>query len=371
MRYISCTEPFKSNHLRHLKYKKVKKLQPYSWDYEGNYEEVDLQLFVYNEDHFIEHNEDDWKSIANAYLETKKNENVWFNIHGLSNAALFPEMAEVFDVPKSLLVEVLNLNKRSRVEAQDGVTLMSIKTTLPVLQNDRIEVIPLNFVIKKGRLFSFQEKKNDLFEHIRERIRTKTGNVRKKGIDYLLFLLVEALLENYFILLTGLEDQLERVIQDSKKTHQPTILNEIHLLTENLNDLKRTLIPLKDLLFTLQNADTMEEFDFMEENNLIYFRRLHHKILEIIDQIDYDAAQLDRASNFFFSMQSHRMNQIMKVLTIVSVIFMPLTFVVGVYGMNFDNMPELHYQNGYFIVMAFMVVLTLLMILYFKWKRWF
>ncbi|HEX8576237.1 MAG TPA: CorA family divalent cation transporter, partial [Flavobacterium sp.] len=134
--------------------------------------------------------------------------------------------------------------------------------------------------------------------------------------------------------------------------------------------LKRAIIPLRDALFNLKSIED-EDYDHIEKNNYTFFSRLHQKALELLEQIEYDINTLSSASNFYFSSQSFRMNEIMKVLTIVSVIFMPLTFIVGVYGMNFDNMPELRYRYGYHIVIGAMFFIALGMIYYFKNKKWF
>ncbi|RRJ87735.1 magnesium/cobalt transporter CorA [Paenimyroides tangerinum] len=359
--------------MKRVKFNKVKKLQPYIWEYNGNYknELTDVELFIYDEESFFEQNTKDVNHIEQTINKVKPDEMIWFNLHGFNDVEIFPEISKQFSIPLSTLNQVLSFSRRTRWEEQDGVMFFNLKATFPKLVDDKIQIIPISFVIKENQLFSFQEKKNNLFEHIRERIRTKTGNVRKKKEDYLLYLMLDAIMENYFLTLDNIEDEVEKVIIEAKTARNPIVLEKLQLNSDNLNDLKRALIPIRDVLFSLKNSSLSEEFSFLEESNQIYFSRLHHKSLEIIDQIDYDLNQLNNASSFFFSMQSHRMNEIMKVLTVVSVIFMPLTFIVGIYGMNFKNMPELNYENGYYIVLSGMFILAILMALYFKYKKWF
>lgn len=359
--------------MKRIKYKKVKNLQPYTWDYSGNYkdEPTDIQLFLYDEEAYFEQNCKDLVQVDNFISKAKSDEMIWFNLHGLNETNLFPEISSIFKIPPSTLNEVLSFSRRTRWEEQDGVMFFNLKATFPKLVNNKIQIIPISFILKDDVLLSFQEKKNDLFEHIRERIRTKTGNVRKKKEDYLLYLMLEAIMENFFLTLDDIEDEVEKIIVEAKTARNPNILEKIQFNSENLSDLKRALVPLRDVLFSIKNTSVSEEYSFLDESNQIYFSRLHHKALEIIDQIDYDLNQLDNGSSFFFSMQSHRMNQIMKLLTIVSVIFMPLTFIVGIYGMNFENMPELKSENGYFITLGCMFLLTLIMVIYFKFKKWF
>lgn len=359
--------------MKRVKFNKVKKLQPYNWEYQGNYtnEITNINLFLYNETDFYEQNTNDIEKILNLINKAKIDEMIWFNLHGFNDAFVLPKLSESLQIPTSTLHQVLSFSRRTRWEEQDGIMFFSLKATFPELIENRIEVIPISFIIRENQLFSFQEKRNNLFEHIRERIRTKTGNVRKKKEDYLLYLMLDAIMENFFLTLDNIEEKVELVILKSKTAKKPHILEEIQMNSDNLNDLKRALIPIRDVLFSLKNNSTNEEFLFLEEQNQIYFSRLHHKSLEIIDQIDYDLNQLNHASSFFFSMQSHRMNEIMKVLTIVSVIFMPLTFIVGIYGMNFINMPELKLDYGYYLILFIMFALAILMVVYFKFKKWF
>lgn len=359
--------------MKRLKYKNIKNVQPYNWEYQGVYtnEPTDIQFFLYDIDSYFEKTILDIKELDPLLSKCKPTEMLWLNIHGFNEPTLFPELAKIFSVPLSTINEVLSFNRRTRMEEQENLLFFNLKGTTPELVNGKIEIIPISFIIKDNVLLSFQEKRNNFFEHIRERIRTKTGNVRKKKEDYLMFLMLEAIMENFYEILSDIEDEIEIIVIGAKTKYNANLLQIIKSHTENLSDLKRAIAPLRDVLFTINNSSFSEEYQFLEESNHIYFDRLHHKTLELIDQIDYDLNQLDNASSFHFSMQSHRMNEIMKVLTIVSVIFMPLTFIVGVYGMNFENMPELKMHNGYYTVLWSMLLLVLIMIAYFKWRKWF
>jgi len=226
-------------------------------------------------------------------------------------------------------------------------------------------------LLKDELLVSFQEIKSDYFTHIRERIRTGSGIVRKKKNDYLLYILLDAIMENFFITIESTEGAIEGILVEAKTNHKSEVLERIEKQRENLNYLKRGIVPLRDALFTLKSTRSDEDFDGIENANYVFFARLHQKSLEILEQIDYDINNLESASNIFYSSQTQKMNQIMKTLTIFSGIFMPLTFIVGIYGMNFENMPELRTQNGYFIVIAFMLVIVVGMVWYFKKKEWF
>jgi magnesium transporter len=226
-------------------------------------------------------------------------------------------------------------------------------------------------LIKDGILISFQEKRSDFFTHIRERIRTHSGIVRTKKADYLLYILLDAVMENFYITIENEEDKLEELINLTKNSADTIILEKIEKHRDNFNFLKRSIIPLRDSLYDIKSIKDDNVFNTIETDNFTFFARLHQKCLELLEQIESDMGSLDSASNFFFSAQAHKMNEIMKTLTIVSAIFIPLTFIVGVYGMNFKYMPELEYQHGYYTIIGIMVLIGLSLVYYFKRRRWF
>ena len=242
---------------------------------------------------------------------------------------------------------------------------------MPLGDSDNITVEQISFLIKDGVLISFQEKRSDFFTHIRERLRTHSGIVRTKKADYLLYILLDAIMENFYITLENEEDKVEELINLSKQSADPIILEKIEKHRDNFNFLKRSIIPLRESLYNIKSIKDDNVFNAIESENFSFFARLHQKSLELLEQIESDMGSLESASNFFFSAQTHKMNEIMKTLTIVSAIFIPLTFIVGVYGMNFENMPELRREYGYHTVMAIMFLIGIGMIVYFKKRRWF
>jgi magnesium transporter len=195
--------------------------------------------------------------------------------------------------------------------------------------------------------------------------------VRTKKADFLLYVLLDAVMENFYITLEHEEDKVEELINLSKNSDNPIILERIEKHRDNYNFLKRSIIPLRDSLYDIKSIKDDNVFNLIENENFSFFSRLYQKSLELLEQIESDMSALDSASNLFFSAQTHKMNEIMKTLTIVSAIFIPLTFIVGVYGMNFENMPELEYPYGYHTVIGIMVLMGIGMLIYFKKRRWF
>ena len=356
--------------MRKIKYKKGKKVQPSLLEYTGvhKYTQTEIQLFVYDTNDLAEFSEFD---VSEIHKHLDFNKTNWLNLHGLNEIDVIKSIGDYLNVDNFMLSDILNTTKRTKLEEYHDTLFFNIKSLLPVENSDTINVEQISFLLKNGILVSFQEKRSDFFSHIRERIRTHSGIVRDKKADYLLYLLLDAVMENFYITIEAEEDKVEDLINLSKTSTNPQILEQIEKHRDNYNFLKRSIIPLRDSLYSIKSIKDDNVFNAIEHNNYSFFERLHQKSLELLEQIEYDLTTLDSASNFYFSTQSNKMNEVMKTLTVVSVFFMPLTFIVGVYGMNFDNMPELHWEYGYFMIVGFMVLLLLGMIYYFKKKKWY
>ena len=356
--------------MRKIKYKKSRKSHVNPLEYTGKHKkfESQMQLFVYDDLSSVEYEDIEIEDLQKSVVPGQIN---WLNLHGLNEIELIQEIGVFFKLDNFILSDILNTSRRTKVEESSDNLFFNIKSLLPTENSDNISVEQISFLIKDGVLISFQEKRSDFFTHIRERIREHTGMVRLKGADFLLYLLLDAIMENFYITIENEEDKVEELISISKNSADPEILIQIEKHRDNFNFLKRSIIPLRDSLFAIKSLKDDDDFKIIEQETFSYYSRLHQKTLELLEQIDSDMGMLESASNFFFSSQSHKMNEIMKTLTIVSAIFIPLTFIVGVYGMNFEHMPELKYQNGYYTVIGIMVVIGIIMVFYFKKRKWF
>ena len=356
--------------MRKIKYKKGRKVQSTLLEYTGihKHTQTEIQLFVYDTDDLAEYHEFEMAAIEKHTDYTKVN---WLNVHGLNDVDIIKSIGDYLKVDNFMLSDILNTTKRTKIDEYHDILFFSIKSLLPEEESNGISVEQISFLLKDGILVSFQEKRSDFFTHIRERMRTHSGIVREKKADYLLYLLLDAIMENFYFTIENEENRVEELMSLSKTSTNPIILEKIEKHRDNFNFLKKSIIPLRDSLFAIKSIKDDGVFDAIESKNFTFFERLHQKSLELLEQIEYDLTTLDSASNFYFSSQGHKMNEVMKTLTVVSVFFMPLTFIVGVYGMNFDNMPELHWEHGYFIILGVMFLLLLVMIYYFKKKKWY
>lgn len=356
--------------MRKIKYKKGRKVHPKLLEYTGIHHETiaELQLFVYDSKDLVEYNSIDAAQLDDCIDSSKNN---WLNLHGLNDESVIQSIGKFLNVDNFMLSDIVNTTKRTKLEEYHEVIFFNIKSILPIDNSDNIQMEQISFLLKKGILVSFQEKRSDFFTHIRERIRTHSGIVRDKNSDYLLFLLLDAVMENFYITLENEENRVEALINLTKTNTQLQILEKIEKHRDNFNLLKRSIIPLRDSLFSIKSMKEDNVFNVIENDNFSFFSRLHQKAVELLDQIEYDLLSLESATNFYFSTQNQKLNEVMKTLTVVSVFFMPLTFIVGIYGMNFEFMPELHWKYGYFLILGCMLILLLGMIYYFKKKKWY
>jgi len=356
--------------LRKIKYKKGRKVQPSILEYTGIHCDTvtEMQLFVYNQDDITEFHQIEATALASHVDSEKVN---WINVHGLNDAKLIQYVGTTFGADNFIIGDILNTTKRTKLEEYSDILFFNVKSLLPMVGSDNISVEQISFILKDRVLISFQEKRSDFFVHIRDRIRTNSGIVRTKNTDFLLYLLLDAIIENFYITLESEEDKVDTLINLIKVNTKPETLEHLEKHRDNLNYLKRSIIPLRDSLYSIKTIKDDNVFNSIEQENYSFFSRLHQKCLELLEQIESDLGTLDSASNYFFSAQNHKMNEVMKSLTVVSMFFLPLTFIVGVYGMNFKNLPELEWENGYYIIWGIMILIVIFMFAYFKVKKWF
>ncbi len=356
--------------MRKIKYKKGRKIHPSILEYTGSHKDTptEIQLFVYNTDDVTEMQQLHVNEIENNIDTTKVN---WINIHGLNEPELIAKIGMMSEADNFIISDILNTTKRTKLEEYHNILFFNVRSLLPVENSDNIKYEQISFLLKGNVLLSFQEKRSDFFTHIRERIRTNSGVVRTKRADFLLYLLLDAIIENFYITIESEEDKVDAIIDLSKTSTKPEVLELIEKHRDNFNFLKRSIIPLRDSLYSIKSMKDDDVFNDIQAENYSFFSRLHQKCLELLEQIESDLITLESASSYFFSAQNHKMNEVMKSLTVVSMFFLPLTFIVGIYGMNFKYFPELEWDNGYFIIWGVMIVVVLFMFVYFKIKKWF
>ena len=215
-------------------------------------------------------------------------------------------------------------------------------------------------------MISFQEQEGDIFEGVRVRLRESKGNIRKKGADYLLYRLIDSVVDNYFSVTEHINESTEILEEQVLESDSRELMQEIQHLKKQLINLRKAVNPLREAILSMQK----NEIELIEESTTRYLRDVYEDIIQVYESIDTQRDILNSIMDLYLSGISNRMNQVMQVLTIIATIFIPLTFIVGVYGMNFENIPELQYKYGYQVVWFVMILVIIAMIIYFRKKKW-
>jgi len=323
-----------------------------------------IQLFIYNKESLTE---DKDFNVPKTGLADDPGKISWLNVHGVHDIPLIRTICQGIGMPRFIIQDIINANQRTKVQELDQYLYFSVKSILPV-GDDEIDIEHISFILGGHSLYSFQEKKGDHFEHVRTRIRENNGLVREKGPDFLLFLLIEGILDNYFTTVEKKEEILKETANplDTLGT-DPSIINRIETYKRELLQIRKNIIALKEALHNIDQTST----SIIRPEQQKYFYDMRNTCQYLIEEIDGLELRLDSSENLYFSLQGHRMNQVMTTLTIMAAIFIPLTFLAGIYGMNFQYMPELGWRYGYFGILGLMLVVALGLLVHFKRKKWF
>ena len=261
--------------MRKIKHKNGKKHQPYNLEYTGVHKSLDseMQLFVYDDLHIKEFENFSFSELDKIMNSEQTN---WLNIHGLNNVDLIKGIGTHFKIDNFMISDILNTSRRTKLEELQDAFFFNIKSLLPIEDSDNISVEQISFLVKDNVLISFQEKRSDFFTHIRERIRTHSGIVRTKKADYLLYILLDAIIENFYITIEEEENKLEDLINLTKNSADPIILEKIEKHRDNFNFLKRSIIPLRDSLYDIKSIKEDDILDVIAPENFSFFSRLLH-----------------------------------------------------------------------------------------------
>lgn len=326
-------------------------------------EKSKINIIYYNETFF---EEKEISSITDFHIEKDKKEITWLNIDGLQDIKLCEDIGKLFSLHPLVLEDILNTDQRPKMEDYGDYIYIVVKNFYRQegedLLSDQISIILGNDVI-----LSFQEKESGLFESIKEKIRKDKGRIRKEGADYLAYSIVDNIVDNYFAVLENLEEKIDDVEDDLVSKPNSDTLQNIHFLKKQLILLRKSLWPLREAIGSLDRSASL----LINKSTGIYFKDIYDHTIAIIDTVETFRDMLSGMLDIYLTSISNRLNEVMKVLTIIATIFMPLSFIAGVYGMNFKYMPELELHWGYFGVLGIMLVITLLMLIYFKKKKWF
>jgi magnesium transporter len=289
----------------------------------------------------------------------------WINIDGLSDIPLIERLGKSYDIHPLILESILNIEQRPRMDDLGTYIYVNLKMLQYLETAHKVKIEQVSLIIGKNYIISFQEDVGDVFDPVRERIR-KDGRIRKFGTDYLAYALIDAVVDNYFTVMESLGEQVEMLEEALVSNPSREMLMNIHTLKKDMIYLRKSVWPLREVISGLERSDN----DLIRDTTRIYLRDVYDHTIQVIDTIETFRDMVSGMLDIYLSGMSMRLNEVMKVLTLIATIFIPLTFIVGIYGMNFKYMPELEHPFGYYGVWAVMIAVTLTMLLYFRKKHW-
>ena len=291
----------------------------------------------------------------------------WIDIDGLQDIPLLERLGESYGLHPLILEDILNTDQRPKSDDMDSYIYVVLKMLDYDPNSPEIISEQVSIVFGRNYVISLQEgREGDLFDPLRERIRTGKGRIRKLGPDYLAYSLLDTIIDRYFLILEKFAEQIETLEEKLISDPGPETLRQIHHLKKEMISLRKSAWPLRELVYSLEKSDS----DLIRPETKIFLRDIYDHAVHIIDSIETYREMLSSMLDIYLSSVSNRMNQVMKVLTIIATIFMPLTFLAGVYGMNFKFMPELGWRWGYPLVMLIMLGVGAVMLYFFKKKNW-
>lgn len=326
-------------------------------------EKVRIRILDYDEAQF---EEKEAKTIEEC-LPFKDTPTVtWINIDGIHQVEIIEKLGSYFGLHPLLLEDILNTDQRPKMEDYGDYIFVILKMLYSGENKDEIEAEQVSLILGSNFVISLQEREGDVFDPVRDRIRKSKGRIRKTGSDYLAYALLDAIVDNYFLILENVGEKIEETEEQLATNPNPETLQLIHALKKEMIFLRKSIWPLREMVSGLERCES----SLIHESTGAYLRDVYDHTIQIIDTVESYRDMISGMLDIYLSSISNKMNEVMKVLTIFASIFIPLTFVAGLYGMNFEFMPELTWHWGYFALLGFMVFVGVSLMVYFKRKRW-
>lgn len=324
-----------------------------------------ITIIQYQEGELNEFQADGVDAVVEAI---KKNSGtVWINIDGLHDVELARSLGKALQLHKLTVEDIVSVGQRPKIEEYDGYVFMILRMFMTEDTKSGVVDEQLSFILRENLLVTFQEVEGDVFNHVRTRIRDGKSSIRSRGADYLLYSLIDSVTDYYFLVLENLGERLEDTETHVLENPHPDVLKEIHQMKREVLFLRRSVYPLREVI---SRFERLEE-PLVRAETRVFIRDLYDHTIQVIESIEVFRDMASGMVDMYMNSISNNMNNVMKVLTIIATIFIPLTFIAGVYGMNFEHMPELGWRWGYTGVWILMILVAAMMVVYFKRKKWF
>lgn len=330
---------------------------------EKSSQRVDVTVLDYNSDQVQEYSVRDELSLRDCLNESTVS---WINVDGIHNVDLIQRIGDKFQLHPLMLEDIMNPNHRPKIEDFETFIHFTLKMITYDKVSRKIKSEQVSFVLGSNWVISFQEQNDDIFDPIRERIRNNKGTIRKRGADYLLYALVDIIVDHYFIVIDEIEHEISHLEKVILQDEHHNVMHEIQRLKKDFIFLRKSILPVRDAVGSMQKV----KCELINEQTQIYLKDVFDHTVYITDSIEVDREMLNSLMEVHLSSLSNRLNKVMKVLTVISTIFIPLTFIVGVYGMNFKFMPEIEWEYGYLYSWILLILVTLVLLIVLKKKKW-
>ena len=342
-------------------------LPPGSVVFVGNQkvEKVNIHYLQYVGEHLIEKTYHNHSEIT--FHQSKEEEIDWYDIRGLHDTSLIESLGKTFSIHPLILEDVANTNQRPKYEEYENGIFITIRALAFDKEALEIKTEQVAVFFGKGLLISFQEAETDLFEAVRQRVHSGRGRIRHRGSDYLAYALLDNVVDHYYIIFDEIEDIIDELENKLLTDVDNSIKGLIHHLKRELLIIRKSIAPLREAVSQFSKSEN----PILDERTSVFVRDLYDHTVQIMDRIESYRDILNGLQDLYLSEISFKMNQVMQVLTVVTTIFVPLSFLAGLYGMNFEYIPELHVKNGYFILLGVMFVIFISSLIYFKRRKWF
>ena len=333
--------------------------------YVGTKEKVEttLEVIDYNKQGFERYVS---KKPEDAFKFEEENRITWINIDGLSNTHEIEKLGKYYELHPLIIEDIVNTNQRPKIDEYQDYFFIVAKM-LYNKEDGRLENEHISMVLGKNYVLTFQEAGGDVFDGVRDRLTNAKGKIRSRGADYLVFALLDAIVDNYFVVIEEMSDKIE-ALEERLFDAQPSdeITFEIQELKRTMLRIRRAVFPLREVVSRFEKVES----NLIDDHTRNYIRDLYDHMLQVSENIDIYREMTWGLMDMYMTTINNKMNEVMKVLTIMASIFIPLTFIAGVYGMNFEYMPELRWEYSYFVLWGLMIFIFFGMIIYFKKKNW-
>ena len=347
------------------KREEIKGLSPGSLVFIGNKKVENVRIRVIDYDG-AQLKEDELKDIAESAEFKSTGTVTWINIDGVHDTAVMKDIGTIFDLHPLLMEDIMNTGQRPKLEEFDNCLFIVLKMLRYDGQKQMVISEQLSMVLGRTFLLTFQEQPGDVFEPVRERIRKQKARIRAGGTDYLAYALLDCVVENYVYIIERFGEQIEDIEAEVLESAEPEVMQKINMFKREMNFMRKSVRPAREAIMQLSKLDT----ELVHEHTIPFLKDLQDLTTQAMEAIDTYRDLLSDQLDLYNSVIGNRMNDIMKVLTIFAAIFIPLTFIAGIYGTNFEYLPELKFKYSYFIFWGVMLAVAIAMLIYFKKKKW-